>query len=225
MRCASRAALLLAVAAAVGCEKTTTMSVGSSSAGTSPAPRPAGGGGVEPVKVSLTPAVRSVKVAEEETRRGIEPEYINSQRFGAPRGREFQDIIPVGARLTAVHICGDAQINGIWLDYEIGGKAGTTPCRGIRRGKEHTLVLDKREKIVGIHGYGAGGIDLLVIATNQRVVTLGNTAAAPAGSTPSCTLLNDIDRRRLVAVGILGRADDRLRQLVLRLQVRGKVSG
>ena len=169
---------------------------------------------------SLTPQIAPVKVSADDTRRGLEPDYVNSQKFGAPRGREFQDIIPIGARLTAIHTAGDERIGGIWLSYEIGGKVSQTPCRGRREGREQSVSLGKREKVVGIHGYGTGAIDLLVIATNERVATLGNTAAAPPGARPACTLLAEDDVRRLVGVGIVGRSDDRLRQIMLRTQVR-----
>ncbi len=225
MRHSKGAALILATAAVAGCRKTESMSDGSSTTiapttrvslkGGAPG-KPGGGGGA-----GLTPALPTVKVSEEATRRGIEPDYLNSQKFGAPRGREFLDLIPVGARLTAINVCGDDGIDGIWLSYEFQGKITHTPCRGSRQGREHTFALDKREKVVGIHGYGKGSVDLLVIATNQRVGTLGNRAAAPPDAKPSCTLLDERDRLRFVAVGIVGRADDRLRQVMLRVQIRG----
>lgn len=226
MRLSKGAAFFLAIAAGAGCDKTTSMSTGSSTAGgetTSVSlkggtPGHPGGGGA--AGTGLTPAIKAFKVSEEATRRGIEPDYLNSQKYGAPRGREFQDIIPIGARLTAINVCGDDRIDGIWLSYELAGKTAQTPCRGNRRGREQSFTLDKREKIVGVHGYGTGSVDLLVIATNQRVATLGNRAAAPPDARPSCTLLDDRDRQRFVAVGIVGRADDRLRQFMLRIQVR-----
>jgi hypothetical protein len=218
----TKALAVLAIVASTACTKSTTISSGGrTSSNQMVSTRPAGkSGAAATVPAALTPAINTLKVSEDATRRSAEPDYLNSQKFGAPRGRDFQDIIPIGARLTAINVCGDDRIAGIWLTYEAGGKTMHTPCRGLRQGREHSFTLDKREKVVGIHGYGTGSVELLVIATNLRVGTLGNKAAAPPGAKPACTLLDENDVRRYVGVGIVGRADDRLRQVMMRLQIR-----
>ena len=43
------------------------------------------------------------------TRRGAERDFISSPVFGAPRGLTFADIIPVGARITTVHVGVDGE--------------------------------------------------------------------------------------------------------------------
>ena len=155
------------------------------------------------------------------TRRGIEREYVSSPDFGAPRGREFADIIPVGARITAVHVAHAERINAIWLSFERNGQVRQTPRRGGAGGKVQTLKLSGREKLLGIHGYGHGTVDELVIATNRRIVAFGDgTAPGMDGKPPTFATLTARQKQQYVGIGFTGRADEELRQLSLRIQVR-----
>ncbi len=170
---------------------------------------------------AAAPTTPGVDVSEEMTRRGLERHYLSSPAFGAPRGRAFEDLIPTGARITALHVDRGATINAIWMTYELHGREQHTPKRGGGGGPVETLRLDGREKIVGIHGTGQGGLDELVVATNKRVVTFGRSSVArPDAAPPDCARLSTEDKRRFVGIGFVGRADERLRQLSLRLQIR-----
>ncbi len=158
---------------------------------------------------------------EELTRRGVERSYTSSPNFGGPRGSGFEDLIPVGGRITAVHVAHTDTIDAIWLSYERNGVVRDTPRRGGRGPKAEVLKLKRREKIVGIHAYGKGTVDELVIETNQRTVSFGDGVAPGLDSeVPWYTTLSEEDRRRYVGIGITGRADEKLRQLSLRIQIR-----
>jgi hypothetical protein len=166
-------------------------------------------------------ASTSIGRGEGPTRRGVEREYLSSPSFGGPRGRQFEDIIPVGARITAVHVAHGSGINAIWLSYERNGEVRHTPRRGGAGTKTEVLRLGRREKIIGIHAYGQGTIDDLFIATNERVVSFGDgDAPGLRQASPWYTRLTEQDRKQYVAIGIVGRADDELRRLSLRIQVR-----
>ncbi len=160
---------------------------------------------------------------EASTRRGIEREYLSSPPFGAPRGRRFEDVIPIGARITAVHVTHGSGIHAIWLSYERNGVVRQTPRRGGTGGKTDVLRLRSREKIIGIHAYGQGTLDELLVATNERTVSFGGgDASGRAKAQPWYTGLSDEERQRYVGVGIVGRADGELRELSLRIQVKEK---
>jgi hypothetical protein len=83
--------------------------------------------------------------------------------------------------------------------------------------------LDRNEKIVGIDMWGKGTIDGLTIATNKQAQSFGDPKpSTAAGEPPWYAELTKQDRQRYVGVGITGRADDELRQLSLRVQVRSE---
>jgi hypothetical protein len=168
----------------------------------------------------LAPTTPGVAVDQELTRRGLERDYLSSPAFGAPRGAKFEDLIPVGARLSAVHVDRTATIDGIWLSYEHNGITHHTTRRGATGGTAESFRLGDREKIVGIHGYGQGGaLEELVIATNQRIVSFGSSGA-PRDSPPPCAQLTREQKERYVAIGITGRGDEKLRQISFRFQIR-----
>ena len=150
------------------------------------------------------------------TRRSTDFGYRSTPDFGTARGRKFQDVIPVGARITAVNVATDAGVRAIWLSYERDGVVGNTPRRGGDGGFTHVFELEGNEKLVGMDGAGRGGIDRLTVVTNMRVKSFGNDCAS--GNLTSW--LTDEQTRQYVGVGITGRADKKLRQLSLRCQVR-----
>lgn len=155
------------------------------------------------------------------TRRGPERQFISTPEFGAARGRTFEDIIPVGARITAVHVGmeGD-RVTSIWTSYERNGVVKETPHRGHTGNRVETLKLGRHEKLVGIQAYGQGEIGQLVIATNSHTKVFG---AGPATGEPAWfDALSDDDRNNYVGVGFTGRADRELHQVSLRIQVRGE---
>ena len=77
------------------------------------------------------------------------------------------------------------------------------------------------EKIIGIDAWGVDPIAGLVIASNKRTVSFGAPRPTLAGlEPPAYTLLTEQQRQRHVAGGITGRAETRLHQLSLRIQVR-----
>lgn len=157
------------------------------------------------------------------TRRGIERQFLSTPEYGAARGRKFEDIIPVGARIAAVHVANGSHIQGIWLTYERNGTFREMPCRGTRNGHVEVLKLDRDEKIVGLHAEGRGVIDRLVVATNKRTRSFGTSTGRDAAEDAALFAgLTEEARQRNVGIGITGRADDELRQLSLRLQVRGE---
>ena len=154
------------------------------------------------------------------TRRGIERDFISTPVFGAPRGLTFADIIPVGARITAVHVGVDGgRITSIWTSYERNGIEKDTPHRGHTGRNVEVFELRRNEKIIGIHASGGSEINHLTIATNTRVKSFGTPSAAAKSSTWFDTLTED-NRHRYVGVGFTGRADRELHQLGLRIQVR-----
>ncbi len=153
------------------------------------------------------------------TRRDVGRDYLSSPVYGVPRGREFKDIIPVGARIRAVHVVGAETVDGIWLTYERNGTLRDTPRRGRTDGRARTFKLKGDEKIIGIHGYGRASVDGLVIATNMRTKAFGSINVNEATWYDE---LSKDEKRRYVGVGIVGRADSMLRQISLRVQVRHK---
>lgn len=154
------------------------------------------------------------------TRRGPERSFVSTPEFGGARGRTFEDIIPVGARITAVHVGLDGdRVTSIWTSYERNGVVKETPHRGHSSSRVEKFKLKRKEKLVGIHAYGQGEIGRLVIATNTRTKSFG---AGPATDEPSWfDELTDDDLDNYVGVGFTGRADRELYQLSLRIQVRG----
>lgn len=155
-------------------------------------------------------------------RRTTDRNYLNTPDFGAPRGRRFEDLVPIGARVTAVHAAVKGSVKAVWLSYERDGKTAETSHRGDDRGPVETFKLKGDEKIVGVHGYGRGEIEALTIATNWRTHTFGNPAAVQASNqAPWFENLSTAQRRQYVGVGIAGRADETLRQLTLRIQIQG----
>ncbi len=154
------------------------------------------------------------------TRRGIERDFISTPVFGSPRGLTFEDIIPVGARITAVHVGVDGgRITSIWTSYERNGVIKDTPHRGHTGRHVDVLELGRNEKIIGIHALGGSEINHLTIATNMRMKSFG-TPSADATSRTWVDALTEDDRHRYVGVGFTGRADRELHQLGLRIQVR-----
>ena len=154
------------------------------------------------------------------TRRGIEREFISSPVFGAPRGLTFADIIPVGARITAVHVGIDGdRVTAIWTSYERNGVIKDTPHRGHTGRHVEVFELGRNEKIIGIHALGGSEINQLTIVTNTRTKTFGRPSAGATSSTVFDTLSED-NRHRYVGVGFTGRAGRELHQLGLRIQVR-----
>ena len=154
------------------------------------------------------------------TRRGIERDFVSSPVFGAPRGLTFADIIPVGARITAVHVGVDGErVTAIWTTYERNGVIKDTPHRGHTGRHVEVLNLRRDEKIIGIHAFGGSEITRLTIATNTRMKSFG-TSSAPAQSQAWFDTLTEDNRHRYVGVGFTGRADRELHQIGLRIQVR-----
>ena len=164
---------------------------------------------------------RKVSPGREFTRRGIEREFAVSPEFGSPRGRVFEDLIPIGARITAVHVSHGAGIEGIRLSYERNGMERETPLRGTSIGQTDVFKLDRDEKIIGIDAWGLDPIAGLAIASNKRTVSFGAPRPTIADEPPPYELLTDLERQHYVAIGITGRADSSLRQLRLRIQIRG----
>ena len=160
-------------------------------------------------------------IGESFTRRGSERHFISTPQFGGARGRTFEDVIPVGARITAVHVGLDGnRVTSIWTSYERNGVVKETPHRGHTGSRVEKFKLGRKEKLVGIHAYGYGEIGRLVIATNERTRVFGT---GPATDEPAWfESLSDEDLRSYVGVGFTGRADRELRQLSLRIQIRNK---
>ena len=160
-------------------------------------------------------------IGESFTRRGPERHFISTPQFGGARGRTFEDVIPVGARITAVHVGLDGdRVTSIWTSYERNGVVKETPHRGHTSSRVEKFKLGRKEKLVGIHAYGHGEIGRLVIATNKRTRMFGT---GPATDEPAWfESLSEDDLRSYVGVGFTGRADRRLHQLSLRIQVRNK---
>ena len=153
------------------------------------------------------------------TRRTAHSAYRSTLDFGTTRGArgwKFEDIIPIGARITAVNVATDDGVRAIWLSYERNGVVSNTPRRGGDGGFTEVFELKGNEKLVGMDGAGRRGIDRLTVATNKRVKTFGNDGSS--GNLSSW--LTDEQKRQYVGVGITGRADGKLRQLSLRYQVR-----
>ncbi len=138
--------------------------------------------------------------------------------YGYKRGLKFEDIIPVEARITAVNVAADNGVRAIWLSYEHKGKVKHTPRRGGEGGITQVLELKSKERLVDIEAAGLRGIDKLTVTTNRRVVSFGN----PGKPGELKSWLSDSRKARYVGIGITGRADDQLRQISLRVQVRPK---
>ncbi len=160
-------------------------------------------------------------IGESFTRRGSERNFISTPQFGSARGRTFEDVIPVGARITAVHVGLDGnRVTSIWTSYERNGVVKETPHRGHTSSRVEKFKLGPKEKLVGIHAYGHGEIGRLVLATNERTRLFG---VGPATDEPAWfDSLSDEDLRSYVGVGFTGRADRELQQLSLRIQVRNQ---
>jgi hypothetical protein len=166
---------------------------------------------------------RKVTPGREFTRRGVERDFVATPSFGSARGRAFEDIIPVGARITAVHVSNGTAIEGIHLSYERNGLERETPVRGTSNGHAEVLKLDRDEKIIGVDAWGKGTLEGLTIATNKRTRTFGEPKPASlSGDGPWYATLTELDKERYVAIGITGRADTGLHQLSVRVQVRGE---
>ncbi len=150
------------------------------------------------------------------TRRNIDSGYRSMPDFGPARGQKFEDIIPIGARITAVNVATDDGVRAIWLSYERNGVVSDTPRRGGDGGFTEVFELAGDEKIVDMDAAGRHGIDRLTVATDKRVKTFGNDGSS---ANPS-SWITDEQKRQYLGVGIAGRADDKLRQFSLRLQVR-----
>ena len=154
------------------------------------------------------------------TRRGVEREYISTPALGAARGLTFEDIIPIGARITAVHVSLDGErVTGIWTSYERNGVVKETPHRGDTGARVEVFKLHRNEKLIGIDGQGRSGIAGLTIATNQRTKSYGKPSTATQQQAWFETLTSD-NRYRYVGVGFTGRADRELYELSLRIQIR-----
>jgi hypothetical protein len=151
----------------------------------------------------------------ESTRRSLAG-YRTTPDFGTPQGRRFNDIIPVGARITAVNVATDDGVRAIWLSYEHNGRVHHTPRRGGDGGSTRVFKLKGNEKLVGMDVAGRQGIDQVTILTNKRVKTFSNDDSS--GDVTSW--LTAKQERQYVGVGITGRADDRVRQLGLNFEVR-----
>ena len=143
-------------------------------------------------------------------------DYRTTPDFGTPQGWRFQDIIPIGARITAVNVVTDDGVRAIWLSYEHNGVVHDTPRRGGRGGSTQVFKLESKEKLVGIDAAGRRGIDQLTIVTNKRVKTFGSDGSSKKAS----SWLTKKQERQYVGIGIAGRADEKLRQLSLGFQVR-----
>ena len=150
------------------------------------------------------------------TLRTLDSAYAWSPDVGTARGWKFQDVIPVGARITAVNVATDGGILAIWLSYKHNGVVSDTPRRGGAGGVTEVFKLRGNEKLVGLDGSGRGAIDQLTVVTDQRVKTFSKTGFSGIHS----SWITDEQQRQYVGVGITGRADDRLRLLSLRFQVR-----
>ncbi len=164
-------------------------------------------------------------MGESFTRRGAERSFISTPAFGGARGRTFEDVIPVGARIIAVHVGLDGnRVTSIWTSYERNGVVKQTPHRGNTSRRVEKFKLRRKEKLVGIHAYGQGVIGQLVIATNERTKTFGTAPDTGTNTREPAWFdtLTDEDIRNYVGVGFTGRADRELHQLSLRIQVRNK---
>lgn len=150
------------------------------------------------------------------TRRISNSSYRSTPDFGTALGRRFEDVIPFGARITAVNVATADSVRAIWLSYEHNGVAGNTPRRGGDGGITRVFELEGNEKLVSIDAAGARGIDRLTLVTNLRVQTFGSDGSSGHAS----SWVTDEQKRKYVGVGITGRADDQLRQISLRYQVR-----
>jgi hypothetical protein len=157
-----------------------------------------------------------IRVTPESTRRTTDFGYRSTPDIGKARGRKFQDVIPVGARITAVNVATDDGVRAIWLSYERDGVVGNTPRRGGDGGLTHVFELDGNEKLVGMDAAGRRDINQLTVVTNKRVKTFGDDGSL---GDPSSWLTPE-QMWQYVGVGITGRADRKLRQLSLRYQVR-----
>ncbi len=163
-------------------------------------------------------AFRPVSVRQDHTRRGTELRYLLSPRYGVPRGLQFEDIIPVGARISAVNVIFDGEVKSFWLTYERGGRSYETAHRGGSEGHAQTFKLGSRENIVDMRAYGRPALKSIEIATNRRVVSLG--AEVPSGTPPWYNDFTSQQMHQHVVVGVIGRADFSLRQLGVKIQVR-----
>ena len=153
------------------------------------------------------------------TRRGPERRFISTPNFGSARGRTFEDVIPVGARITIVHVGLDGdRVTSIWTSYERNGVVKETPHRGHTSSRVEKFKLGRKEKLVGIHAYGRGEVGQLLIATNKRNRLFGNGPVKDKPAWPDS--LSNADKRSYVGVGFTGRADRQLQQLSLKIQVR-----
>jgi hypothetical protein len=179
-----------------------------------------GGGNATSGVRAKTVSYSGKRVSEQWTRRGTESHEELSARFGTPRGRKSEDVIPVGARITAVHVAFDDAIRAIWLSYERNGHHAETPRRGGMGGTVQTFKLGSREKIVALRAHGQPALRTIEIATNERIAILG--APVPPDAPPWHTGITTEEKRWNVGVGLITRADDALRQLTLRIQVRSK---
>lgn len=160
---------------------------------------------------------------DDRNRLGLETAYVTTPDFGAPRGRHFEDIIPFGARISAVHANVGPKVNAIWIEFERNGVVKQTPRRGGEAGRHEVLKLGKSERIIGIQAYGKGSIDELIIATDLRTKSFGGTAAQgadPQHPAPWFDQLTPQQRASYTGIGFTGRADAQLRQISLRIQVK-----
>ncbi len=166
-----------------------------------------------PALVLLAGGCASTTSQQDPSRRGPESTMLAGPAFGVPRGRQFEDIVPVGSRITAVHVRREEGIIAIWLDYERSDLKYSTPARGGTRGKHEVFSLKAGERIISMTGTGKTSIESIVIVTDKRTKILG----APEAQAPQLT---EEQRTRHTGIGISGRADTDLRQLSLRIQVR-----
>lgn len=148
--------------------------------------------------------------------RRTQDSYRTTPDFGTMIGRRFDDMIPVGARITAINVAIDDGVRAIWFSYEQNGMEGTTPRRGGEGGISQVFKLKNDEKLVAMDGDGRDGIDRLIVVTNKRVKTLGDKGR----SNEPTSWLTKQQEQQYVGVGIAGHADDKLRQLSLHFQVR-----
>ena len=142
--------------------------------------------------------------------------YRSTPDSGPARGLKFADVIPIGARITAVNVATDDGVRAIWLSYEREGVVSNTPRRGGAGGFTEVLELKGNEKLIGIDATGRNSIEELTVATDRRVWTIGHDGSSD--KPPSW--LSDKQKQQYVGIGITGRADDQLRQLSFRFQVR-----
>jgi predicted flap endonuclease-1-like 5' DNA nuclease len=92
---------------------------------------------------------------------------------GGNGGRPFEHYdVPLGSRLTAIHVYTEWVVNAIQIDFAnaAGGDDGRPPIGGLG-GEHHVFYLDEGEYLTGLSGRAGWYIDSIRFHTNRRVST------------------------------------------------------